>query len=75
MQTTAGVSTLQMSMSDDSTLSTRRDLFGPAARRIGKTDWDIVIVKADKLISAAGVLAAALAVLYFTPILASMMLK
>ena len=75
MQTTAGVSILQMSVNEDSNLSTQRELFRPTTRTVRKTDWDLVIVKADKLISAAGAMAAALAVLYFTPILASMMLK
>lgn len=68
MQTSSGVSTLQMTMNENPAMPESRELFRVTVRRSRKTDWDLVIVKADKLISRAGAVAVALSALYFLSI-------
>jgi hypothetical protein len=75
MQTTTGISSMQMAMSENPIISSNREVFGAMIRKAQKTDWDLVIAKIDKYISRAGAVVLALSVLYFTPILVSMLLR
>lgn len=71
MHTTADISVLQMSAREDSAASAHQGLFRQPTRTVGKKDWDLVIMKADKLISGIGAMAIALSILYFAPVLLS----
>jgi hypothetical protein len=75
MQTTTGISSLQMAMSENQIMSSNRELFGSMMRKAEKTDWDLVIAKIDKQISRAGAVVLAFSALYFTSIFVSMLLK
>jgi hypothetical protein len=75
MQTTTGISSLQMAMSENPTASSNRELFGAMMRKVEKTDWDLVIAKIDKQISRAGAVVLAMSALYFTSIFISMLLR
>jgi len=75
MQTTPGISSLQMTMSENSIVSSHQEFFRATMRRAQKTDWDLVIAKIDKQISRAGAVVLTLSVLYFTSIFISMMLR
>jgi len=57
-----------MTMNENPAMPESRELFRVTVRRSRKTDWDLVIVKADKLISRAGAVAVALSALYFLSI-------
>jgi hypothetical protein len=73
MQTTTGISTLQMTMNENSAIATNRESFEAMVRKAQKTDWDLVIVKIDKQISRAGAVVLAASALYFTSIFISML--
>ncbi len=75
MQTTTGISSMQMAMSENPIISSNREVFGAMMRKARKTDWDLVIAKIDKYIARAGAVVLALSVLYFAPILVSMLLR
>jgi len=75
MQTTTGISSMQLAMSENPTVSSNRELFGTMIRKARKTDWDLVIAKIDKQISRAGAVALAVSALYFTSIFISMLLR
>ncbi len=75
MQTTTGISSMQMAMSENPIISSNRDVFVAMMHKARKTDWDLVITKIDKYISRAGVVVLALSVLYFAPVLVSMLLR
>ena len=75
MQNSTGIASLQMMMSENPTVSSNRALFGATIRKVGKTDWDLVIAKIDKQISRAGAVALAGSALYFTSIFISMSLR
>ena len=75
MQTTTGISSMQMAMSENPIVPSNREVFGAMMRKARKTDWDLVIAKIDKYISRAGAVVLALSVLYFAPILVSMLLR
>lgn len=72
MQTTTGVSTLRMTMSENAVAESGRESFRTTMRKARKTNWDLVIAKADRYISRAGAVALALSALYFTSIFISM---
>lgn len=75
MQTTPGISTLQMTMSENQIVSSDRELFRQTMRKARETDWDLVVAKADRYISRAGAIVVALSALYFIPIFVSMLLR
>lgn len=75
MQSTTGISTLQMAMNENPAVPSNRELFRATMYRAEKTDWDLVIAKVDKQISRAGAVALAASALYFTPIFISMLLR
>lgn len=73
MPTTTSISTLQMTMSENPVAQPTRELFRETMLKAQETDWDLVIAKADKLISRAGAVAVAGAALYFTFIFVAML--
>ncbi len=75
MQITTGISTLQMTISENPTVPSNREWFRATMRKAQRTDWDLVIAKIDKQISRAGAVAVAMSALYFTSIFISMFLK
>ncbi len=75
MQTTTAVSTMQMTMNENPALPANRELFRTTIRKAKKTDWDRVIVKADRLIAGAGVVILAMSALYFVPVFVSILSK
>ena len=75
MQTTTGISSLQMELSEHPIISSNRELLGSMVRKAQKTDWDLVIAKVDKQISRAGAVAIAFSGLYFAYIFVSMALR
>ena len=75
MQITTDVSSLKITMRETTLTLPDRKWFGTIIRKPGKTDWDVVISKADKYISGAGAVILALSVLYFTPVIVSIFLR
>jgi len=75
MQTTTGITTMQMAMSENPTIPSNREMFGTMVRKARKTDWDLVIAGIDKQISRAGAVVLVLSALYFAPVLLSMLLR
>jgi len=72
MQITTGISTLQMAMNENPAVPSNRELFRTTMHKAEKTDWDLVIAKADRYISRTGAVALALSALYFASIFISM---
>jgi len=72
MQTTTGVSTLRMTISENPAATPSRESFRTTMRKAQETDWDLVIAKADRYISRTGAVALALSALYFASIFISM---
>ena len=68
MQSAGGISSLSITMSQKQTVIANQELFGSLTRQAKKTDWDLVIAKADQQISRAGAVAVALAAVYFASI-------
>lgn len=68
MQTSSAVSTMQMTMNENPVTPDNRQLFRLSVCKSRETDWDRVIMKADKLIARAGAVAVALSALYFISI-------
>ncbi len=75
MQTTTSLPAMQMTMNDHPAAPADRERFRETLRKAKPVDWDAVILWADKLTARAGAVAAALAALYFAPILLSILLK
>jgi hypothetical protein len=75
MQTTTGISSMHIAMSENTTALSHEELLSQMMRAAGKTDWDLVISKIDRQISRSGVVVLALSALYFAPILVSMLLR
>jgi hypothetical protein len=71
MQTTTGISTLQMVLDENQTITAHRESFAAMLRKAEKTDWDLVIVKIDKQISRVGAVILSLSALYFVSIFVS----
>ena len=72
MPTTTSMSTLQMTINQNPVAQPTRESFRAIMRKTEETDWDAVIVRADKLISKAGAVVLAASALYFTFIFVSM---
>lgn len=70
MQTSTSVSTLQMTVNENPAASDGGESFAAVMRQARETDWDLVIVKADRMISRAGAVFLALSSLYFAAIFA-----
>jgi hypothetical protein len=68
MQTSTGISTLQMVLNENQTVTSHRESFTAMMRKAKKTDWDLVIVKIDKQISRSGAVVLSLSALYFVSI-------
>jgi hypothetical protein len=68
MQTTTGISTLQMVLNENQTVMPHRESFATMMRKAEKTDWDMVIVKIDEQISRIGAVVLSLSALYFMSI-------
>jgi len=75
MQITTGISTLRITMNENPTESSNRELFRTAIRKAQRTDWDLVVARIDQQISRAGAVAVAASTLYFASIFISMLLK
>ena len=75
MQIASGISTLQITINENRTGPADQELFREKMRRAKKTDWDQVIARIDTYIARAGAAVLALSVLYFVPILISILLK
>ena len=75
MQTASSISTLQITINENRTGSADQELFRAKMRRAEKTDWDQVIARIDTYTARAGAAVLALSVLYFAPILVSILLK
>ena len=71
MQTSTGISTLQMVLNENQAVASPRESFTAMMRKAEKTDWDLVIVKIDKQISRAGAFVLAVSTLYFVSIFVS----
>jgi len=74
MQTSTGVSTLQMVLDENQTITSHRESFAALMRKAEKTDWDLVIVKLDKQVSRVGAVVLSLSALYFVSIFVSKLL-
>ncbi|MEN6467607.1 MAG: hypothetical protein ABFD45_01450 [Smithella sp.] len=68
MQTTTGISTLQMALNENQSVTSNRESFAALMRKAEKTDWDQVIVKIDEQISRIGAVVLSLSALYFVSI-------
>ncbi|MRR17524.1 MAG: hypothetical protein EG826_13820 [Deltaproteobacteria bacterium] len=75
MQTASGISTLQITINENRTRPTDRELFREKMRRAEETDWDQVIARIDTYTARAGAALLALSILYFAPILVSILLR
>ncbi|MEE9913730.1 MAG: hypothetical protein K4571_18625 [Deltaproteobacteria bacterium] len=75
MPTTTSVSTLQMTIRENPAAQPARESFRAILRKTAETDWDAVILKADKLISRAGAVTLTLSALYFAFIFVSRSLR
>jgi len=75
MQIASGISTLQMTINENRTVPADQELFREKMRRAEKTDWDQVIARIDTYTARAGAAVLVLSVLYFAPILVSILLK
>jgi len=71
--TTTGISPMHLVMSRTTTSSSNPDVIASVMRAARKTDWDGVIVKADRAASVAGAAALIAAFLYFAPIIVNML--
>jgi hypothetical protein len=74
MQTSTGISTLQMALNENQTVMSHRESFAAMVRKAEKTDWDMVIVKIDEQISRIGAVVLSLSALYFVSIFVSKLL-
>ncbi len=75
MQIASGISTIQITINENRTMPADQELFREKMRRAKKTDWDQVIARIDTYTARAGAAVLALSVLYFAPILVSILLK
>ena len=75
MQIITNISSLKLATGENPIVLPNREWFRAMTRKAGKTDWDMVISNIDKHISRAGAIVITLSILYFTPILVSMLLR
>ena len=75
MQIASGISTLQITINENRTGPADQELFREKMRKAEQTDWDQVIARIDTYIARAGAAVLALSILYFAPILVSILLK
>ncbi|PKN19393.1 MAG: hypothetical protein CVU71_07760 [Deltaproteobacteria bacterium HGW-Deltaproteobacteria-6] len=71
MQTSTGISTMQMVLNENQTAMSHRESLTAMMRKAEATDWDLLIVKIDKQISRAGAVVLSLSALYFISIFVS----
>lgn len=75
MQTTTPteLSNFHLTINDRTIAPSNQELMRAVARTARKTDWDALITKADRTISIAGAAAVMVSMLYFIPILVSIL--
>jgi adenine/guanine phosphoribosyltransferase-like PRPP-binding protein len=73
--TTTELSDFHISLNDRSPGTSNQEWIGAMVRKARKTDWDRVIARADRAISIAGAAAVVVSILYFAPILLSILTK
>ncbi len=73
--TTTELSNFHITINDRNAAPSNQDLIEAMVRAARKTDWDALIAKADRAISMAGAAAVLMALLYFAPILVTILTK
>jgi len=73
--TTTGISPMHLTLSERTTSLSKPELITDLMRAARKTDWDHVIVRADRAVSVAGAAVVIVALIYFVPIFISMLLR
>src|SRR5512145_1925840 len=71
--TTTGISAMHLVMSERTTSTSNTDVIASVMRAARKTDWDDVIVRADRAASIGGAAVLIAALLYFAPIIVNML--
>ena len=71
--TTTGISAMHLVMSERTTSTSNTDVIGSVMRAARKTDWDDVIIRADRAASIGGAAVLIAALLYFAPIIVNML--
>jgi adenine/guanine phosphoribosyltransferase-like PRPP-binding protein len=72
--TTPGeLSNFHITINDSIPASSNQELMRAMVRAARKTDWDVIITKMDRAISIAGAAAVIVTILYFAPILVSIL--
>lgn len=73
--TTTGLANFNITLNDRVPTPSNQELVRAMVRRAKKTNWDALIVKADRAISIAGAAAIMMSILYFAPILVSILME
>lgn len=71
--TTTGLANFEMTLNHRAASASQQDWVETVVHQARKTDWDAVIAGADKAISIAGAAVLIASVLYFAPILTSLL--
>ena len=73
MTTTSGLVNFEMTINHQTSTASRQELINTVVRKARKTDWDAVINCADRAVSIAGAAAIIVSILYFAPILTTLL--